>query len=368
MKWKLALSWLVIAGVAIGAIPANVVAQAGENGETPPAGAGAVVAEVREPAVLFRALEPVQLTLTANFKALHRSKTRASAEHNAVLTYTDATGAQLDLPLRVRSRGHWRLKNCVIPPLRLNFQKTHTAGTPFEGLDKNRLVMHCRDSDEFDQYVLREYQLYRVLNTLTDISHRARLARVTYVDSATSQPITTRYAFILEEDSEMAERNGGKLLKAQGAKVGDLDSYHDALVGVFQYMVGNVDWSVAGLHNVLLVQKDVNVYATVYDFDFTGTVRTRYSIPDYRLPISNVRQRLFRGYCAPPEEYTQVFAWFNDRKDAIYALYSEEDPIGKLLDRKYADEIIRYFDDFYKIVNDRGLARDRIVRACLQSQ
>ena len=43
------------------------------------------------------------------------------------------------------------------------------------------------------------------------------MARTSDVDSATSQPITTRYAFILEEDSEMAERNGGKLLTMVGA-------------------------------------------------------------------------------------------------------------------------------------------------------
>jgi hypothetical protein len=364
MMWRLPFR-LVVAGVACALfIPAAAIAQAGDS----TADDGSVVAEMKPAAILFQDVEPLDLTLRANYRSLHRSKTKASPEHNAVLTYTGSDGTQRDLPLRVRSRGHWRLKNCVIPPIRLNFQKEVIGATPFEGLDKNRLVMHCRDSDEFDQYVLRELQLYRVWNQLTDMSHRARLARVTYVDSATSQPITTRYAFILEEDSEMAARNGGRLLKAQGAKVGDLDPYQDALVGVFQYMAGNVDWSVAGLHNVLLVQKGVNVYSTVYDFDFTGTVRTRYSIPDYRLPISSVRQRLFRGYCATPEDFTQVFAWFNDRKDAIYALYSEQDPVGKLLDRKYAQETIAYFDDFYKIINDRGLARDRIMRACLQSQ
>jgi hypothetical protein len=226
--------------------------------------------------------------------------------------------------------------------------------------------MHCKNNEEFDQYVLREYNLYRVWNELTALSHRARLAKVTYVDSASGTPITTRHAFILEDDDAMAERNSGKVLDAQGAKSGDLNSYHDALVGVFQYMVGNVDWSVAGLHNVILVSKETEVYATVYDFDFTGTVKTRYSIPDYRLPIRTVRQRLFRGYCAPPEEFEQVFAWFNDRKDAIYALYTDE--IGQLLDPKYRDETIKYYDDFYKTINDRGLARDRIVRSCLTSQ
>jgi hypothetical protein len=364
MMWKLPFRLAIAAAACAFFLPSAAIAQAGDSSVDD----GTVVAEAKPAAVLFQDLEPLQLTLKAPFKPLHRSKTKRSAEHNAVLSYTDASGARLDIPLKVRSRGHWRLKNCVIPPLRLNFAKVATAGTPFEGLDKNRLVMHCRDNDEFDQYVLREYQLYRVWNQLTDLSHRARVARVTYVDEATDQPITTRYAFILEEDSEMAERNGGRLLKAQGAKVGDLDTYQDALVGLFQYMVGNVDWSVAGLHNVLLVQKGVNVYATVYDFDFTGTVRTRYSVPDYRLPISSVRQRLFRGYCATPEDYAQVFAWFNDRKPAIYALYSEEDPVGRLIDRKYAQETLAYFEEFYKIINDRGLARDRIIRACLQSQ
>jgi hypothetical protein len=362
MNWKLAFTRLATASAVFGAfVSSDLAAQETTTG-------GRRVTEVREPAILFRSVEPIEFTLLANYRSLHRSKTRASSEHNAVLSLAGADGTQLDIPLRVRSRGHWRLKNCVIPPLRLNFQKPAIQGTLFEGLDKNRLVMHCRDNDEFDQYVLREFQLYRVLNTLTDISHRGRLARVTYVDSATSNPITTRYAFILEEDSEMAERNGGKLLKAQGAKVGDLDPFHDALVGVFQYMVGNVDWSVAGLHNVLLVQRDISVFATVYDFDFTGTVRTRYAVPDYRLPISNTRQRLFRGYCAPADEYDQIFALFNDRKDAILALYSTEDPIGKLLDRRYADETVRYFEEFYRIINDRNMARDRIVRSCLQSQ
>ena len=318
-----------------------------------------------EPALLFRSQAPLQLTLTANFKALHKSKTKRSGYHPAVIKYNDGSGER-DMDIRVRSRGHWRLKNCDMPPLLLNFSKPRTFGTPFEGLDRGRLVMHCKNNDEFDQYVLREYNLYRVWNELTALSHRARLVKVTYVDSASGTPITTRHAFILEDDEMMAERNGGKVLDAQGAKVGDLNSYHDALVGVFQYMVGNVDWSVAGLHNVILVNKEAGVYATVYDFDFTGTVKTRYSIPDYRLPIRTVRQRLFRGYCAPPEEYEQVFAWFNDRKEAIYALYSDE--IGQLLDPKYREETIKYYDDFYKTINDRGLARDRIVRSCLTSQ
>lgn len=354
------LTLVMLAACFTWVLPVNsAVAQSGEESTA------AAPAASAEPALLFRTDTPLELTLKTNFKALHRSKTKRSGFHPAVVTFNDGTGAR-EMDLRVRSRGHWRLKNCEMPPLLLNFSKPRTHGTPFEGLDRGRLVMHCRNNDEFDQYVLREYQLYRVWNQLTPLSHRARLARVTYVDSASGNPITTRYAFILEDDKEMAARNGGAILEAQGAKVGDLNSYHDALVGVFQYMVGNVDWSVAGLHNVILVRKEVDVYATVYDFDFTGTVKTRYSTPDYRLPIRTVRQRLFRGYCAPPEDFERVFTWFNENKDAIYALYSDE--IGQLLNEQYRAETIKYYDDFYKTINDRGLARDRIIRACMQAQ
>lgn len=361
------LIFVLLAACFMWAIPANpAIAQTGQEATVAQADAEQPKVDApAEAALLFRNQELLEMTLTANFKALHKSKTKRSGYHPAVITYNDGTGKR-EMDLRVRSRGHWRLKNCDMPPILLNFSKPRTHGTPFENLDRGRLVMHCKNNDEFDQYVLREYNLYRVWNQLTALSHRARLAKVTYVDSASGSPITTRYAFILEDDDAMAERNGGKVLEAQGAKSGDLNSYHDALVGVFQYMVGNVDWSVAGLHNVILVNKESAVFATVYDFDFTGTVKTRYSIPDYRLPIRTVRQRLFRGYCAPPEEFEQVFAWFNDRKDAIYALYTDE--TGQLLDPKYREETIKYYDDFYKTINDRGLARDRIVRSCLTSQ
>ena len=356
MKMRI-LTLITLAGCLVLAVPVNpITAQSGEE----PAAAAPT-----GPAVLFQSQAPLEMTVKANFRALHRSKTKRSGYHTAAITYNDGSGPR-EVDLRVRSRGHWRLKNCDMPPLLLNFTKPKAHGTPFEGLDRGRLVMHCKNNDEFDQYVLREYQLYRVWNQLTDLSHRARLARVTYVDSASGNPITTRYAFILEDDEAMAQRNGGAIMEAKGAKSGDLNAYHDALVGVFQYMVGNVDWSVAGLHNVILVRKEVDVFATVYDFDFTGTVKTRYSTPDYRLPIRTVRQRLFRGYCAPPEEFELVFAKFNEKKDAIYALYSDE--IGQLLNEEYRNETIKYYDDFYKTINDSGLARDRIVRACLQAQ
>lgn len=315
---------------------------------------------------LFSSDSVIRFTLTTNLRALARSRTGEPRYQGAKLTYSDTGAAPITIPLRVRARGHWRRTNCGMPPILLNFWTDSSKKTLFARLDRGRLVVHCRDSDAHEQYVLQEFQLYRIYNLLTPFSHRARLAHVTYVDSATGRQTAARHGFILEDDDELAERNGAKQAPLQGAKSGDLDPFTDALVGVFQYMIGATDWSVAGLHNVQLVSQPGGVVrAVVYDFDWSGAVNANYAKPDYRLPIRVVRQRLFRGYCAPEEQFTRVFALFNEQKPAIYALYS--DHLGRLMNPDVVRQTVEYFDDFYKTINDPRRAAE-LVRSCKQAQ
>jgi hypothetical protein len=129
-------------------------------------------------------------------------------------------------------------------------------------------------------------------------------------------------------------------------------------------MIGNTDFSVAGLHNVELFFTDDGVVSPIaYDFDFAGAVNARYAAPDVTLHISNVRQRLFRGYCIDAGAYTRVFALFKEKKPEIYALYSDE--IGKLMDRGTVKETLRYFDEFYDTINDPRSARRSIIESCV---
>ncbi len=315
---------------------------------------------------LFSHDSVVRLTLTTNFRALTRSRSGDARYYGAKLTYSDTGASPITIPLRVRARGHWRRANCEMPPILLNFWTDSSKKTLFARLDRGRLVVHCRNNDAAEQYVLQEFQLYRIYNLLTPFSHRARLAHVTYMDSASGRQIASRYGFILEDDDDMAARNGGRRTKLTGAKSGDLDPFTDALVGVFEYLIGGTDWSVAGLHNIQLVsQPDGVVRAVAYDFDWSGAVNASYARPDYRLPITAVRQRLFRGYCAPQEHFTRVFALFNEQKPAIYALYS--DHIGRLMNPDVARRTLAYFDDFYATINDPRRAAE-LVRSCKQAQ
>ena len=312
----------------------------------------------------FRSQQPIEVTLTANIGKIRGDKRADPPWRPATITYKGDDGGIVNVPIRARTRGIWRLKMCDFPPLRLNFKGETTRGTIFHKLDKPKLVSYCQDNDSYERYILQEYQLYRIYGLLTPLAHRVRLLKFNYADSASGKIRAKRYGFIMEEPGALAARLGGKVMEQKGALPGDLDPFQDALFGVFQYFIGNTDFSISALHNVeLFFGTEGTVAPIAYDFDFAGAVNARYATPDEKLRIPNVRQRLFRGYCTGPEEYAKVFALFNEKKPEIYALYSDD--VGKLLDRGTVRETLRYFDEFYERINDRRAVKNDIIGSCI---
>jgi hypothetical protein len=312
----------------------------------------------------FEAQDPIEVTLTANIGKLRGDKRGDPPWRPATMSYKGVDGNPLIVPLQARTRGIWRLRMCDFPPLRLNFSGETSKGSIFHKLDKPKLVSYCQDNDSYEQYILQEFQLYRIYQLLTPVSHKARLLRLTYADSASGKVRAKRYGFVLEEPKAIAARLGGKVVEQTGATAGDLDADQDALLGVFQYLIGNTDFSIAGLHNVeLLFKEDGTVLPIAYDFDFAGAVNARYAVPDSSLRIPNVRRRLFRGYCVDAASYARAFALFTEKKPQIYALYADE--IGKLIDVGTVKETLRYFDEFYETISDPRSARRSIIEPCI---
>jgi hypothetical protein len=315
----------------------------------------------------FSSPDPITTTLTTNIKRLKGDKPDKSGNspwRAATLSYAGPDGAPVIVPVQVRTRGIWRLKNCEFPPVRLNFSSATAKPTVFRGLDKPKLVSYCRDDDTYEDYILREFQLYRVYQVLTPASHAVRLLRMTYVDSASGKKQAMRYAFIEEEPSSIATRLNGRVLKITGAGPDDFGAFQSTLVGVFQYMIGNTDFALSALHNSeLLAMRNGEYWPIVYDFDFSGAVNAKYATVDPRLRNQSVRERLYRGYCVPLDVYPKVFELFNAKKDAIYALY--RDSLGKRMQPEDVKETLRYFDDFYRTINSPTAAKQSIADACL---
>ena len=170
---------------------------------------------------------------------------------------------------------------------------------------------HCRDRDDDEQNLLEEYLVYRSYYLLTDESFGVRLARITYADGEDDDDPVVRYAFFIEEAEAMAERLGGVYLEVRQALPGSFGAEDAVRVSVFQYMIGNTDWSMVRFHNTEVLQNSEGVYVPVpYDFDWTGFVSARYARPDERLRIRNVRQRIYRGFCRPNFDFSAVYAQF----------------------------------------------------------
>jgi hypothetical protein len=317
-------------------------------------------------AKFFESDEPLAITFTLNIKRIRGDKDDNAPWRDATITYTPpgATAPEV-LALKVKTHGIWRLNHCDFPPIRMDFSKDNTKKTIFAGLNKPKLTNVCRDDDTYEQYVLQELQAYRIYWTITHESHAVRALRITYVDSASGKPWTTRYAFIAEDPGRMSARLGGKLLEIKGAGSDDLQPGPTVVMALLNYFIGNTDYSVGGLHNVELFTRadGTDPLPIARDFDFAGLVNARYATPDYRLHIRTVRDRLYRGYCVPDAEYPKAFALFDSKKDAIYALY--RDKVGALLQPKIVDESIKYFDDFYKTIDNPKNAKSDIIEACL---
>lgn len=316
-----------------------------------------------EPRPIFQAQKPIEMTLYAPFSQLRRDRQVETQYRPGYLVYK-GDSSDVRVPVRLRTRGIWRKKNCDIPPLLLNFHKDSAKKTLFTKNDRLRLTLHCRDNDDYEQYVLQEYNLYRVHRQLTKYSYDVRLARVTYVDSEKKDTITTRWAFFQEQDDAFTDRVGVQLVTTQGAGPADLNPYESALFGTIQYFVGNSDFSIRALHNVVLVFKDDEHIPVARDFDWSGAVNARYAVPNPILKIRTVTQRVMRGYCSDPAEYEKAFALFKEKKDAIYGLYKDE-LMGPLMKPNVVANTLKYFDEFYDVLNDPRRAKRHIVEECL---
>jgi hypothetical protein len=312
---------------------------------------------VRRPAPLFASDTTLALTLVADFRALANQRDTVNPKRFPLAaTYAGPDGKPVTVRGQITTRGHFRLQRgiCNFPPLRLIFPDTGTRGTLFARQRGLKLVTHCRDP--FEQHVLREYLAYRAHNLVTPLSFRPRLARVRYVDARDTTRVSERWGFLLESERELAERNGGKLLdEARGALFDHLAESSATLLSVWEYFIGNTDWSLAALHNVRLVATDTGTLAVPYDFDFSGLVNTPYAAPDSRLPIRSVRERLWRGPCLSGRALAPVLARFVAQRAAITALYDSV----PALDRRYARDAVRFLDQFY----ERAGEPDRMAQA-----
>jgi hypothetical protein len=324
-----------------------------------------------KPAKLFTTQDALKVTLYAPWRDITRKKKKQDP-YPATIEFTDELGNAVKLPLTVERRGITRQQACKFPPIKLRFDKQDVKGTTFRGQKSLKMVTHCQKASSYEHYYVLEYLAYRMYNQVTDMSFRVRPLDVVYVDSENNDRELSRFAFLIEDDSDVADRFDLKKLRIPKAKLSQLDSKTTAEFGLFQYMIANVDWSaILGpdpeqcCHNAKLIgpeplQAGDTIYPLPYDFDSAGLVNAKYARPPEGLPIRQVTQRLYRGYCAKNDELETARNRFLEQEQAIYGLVSSE----ARLELKQRDDALDFLRDFFDIIRDDGSFRKQVIEKC----
>jgi hypothetical protein len=298
---------------------------------------------------LFEADDILKITLRGDIRNLLNSRSGKAKSFPISLSYVKEDSSEMIVPVKVKTRGNFRRKreNCIYPPLLIEFSKKDNPATGiFKEQHKLKLVMPCSD----EKYLIREWLVYKIYNLVTPKSFRARLVKVNLEDDRKKKNVSPFYGILLEEEGQMANRNKEIIVERKLAPQ-QTKAEPFLTMAVFEYLIGNTDWSVQYLHNVKLLAADSNaIPLTVpYDFDHAGIVDAPYAHPAEELEMQSVQERRYRGYCVKDlKEFETVIEQYNRLKDDIYRVYASCD----LLEERYVKSTITYLDEFYKTINN----------------
>jgi hypothetical protein len=306
---------------------------------------------------LFQSDEILYLDMEADFKTVFSVKDD-STYFPAKLSLTDNSGNRKTIEIEIRTRGKTRRENdvCTFFPLRLNFPKNETKNTPFEGQKAIKLVTHCKKADSYEQNIMVEYLIYKAYNVLTDSSFKVRAAIINYIDSGEKTDTVRKFAFFIEREKHLADRLNGIELESVKLHPNRTNPYQTCLMDMFQYMIGNTDYSITELHNVVLLSDSSRTsppIAIPYDFDWSGLISATYAEPHPLIGTEDVTERVYRGFKKEREIVDRTIAVFNAKKQEIYKVFENYE----LLDIKEKEQTIKYLDEFYRIINN-----DRVVQ------
>jgi hypothetical protein len=197
-----------------------------------------------------------------------------------------------------------------------------------------------------------------------------RLLHITYTDTdgRLKEDTFERYGFLIESASALADRVGGQPVHVTGVTLSSLDSQQAATVFVYQYLIGNTDWSLVTAdeddtccHNGDLFDIGSGRYYVPYDFDLSGLVNARYARPNPSLRISNVRKRLYRGYCISTDSVEKALSAIKAQKVDILGLIRQLPGLSQ----KDIDGTMKYVEQFFARTDDVDKTVQSFDRACL---
>jgi hypothetical protein len=311
---------------------------------------------------LFASDEILDLKFRFSVKEI-RSDSNDSTYVDEVIWFKNEVGEWEELEVEMRTRGNFRLTNCYFPPLRLKFKKKRRAGTVFEENKSLKLVMPCSRAKNADAYIAKEFMCYKMMEEVTPYTFSTRMVRIYFENEDDKKEEEVElFGFLIEDDDDVADRFNAEIVddkKILGTLLEDSAAVrHD----IFQYMIGNTDFSGLFKHNQKVMQLDERtVIPLAYDFDMTGFVNPPYAQVSNLVEIESVTERLYRGFCREEALFQAIRAEFLEKELTMFAIIDEHQEWMSSGEKKEAE---RFLGEFYSIIKNDKAFEKSIISSC----
>jgi len=291
-----------------------------------------------------------------------RKSTNDSTYINIDLDYQTGS-AWKSLPVRVRSRGNNRLKNCYFAPIKMKIKKEDYKGTLFKGNKKLKLVLPCLTERDRNDYVVKEFLAYKLYELVSPYHYKTRLLDITLTEPKGKNFKEHKIkGFFIEDIKKVADRHGGKVFKRNMHPM-----QQDALCSVqnafFQFMIGNTDFSTAYQHNEKLLFVNKSTMPIPFDFDMSGLCNTSYSVVsqvgENELPITEVTQRMYRGFKRDNGVMLEVRNQFLANKTKMIAIIDAHKVYFE--NPKAYMQCTKYINEFFNVIADDSKFKKEIL-------
>ena len=301
----------------------------------------------------------IEVNFTTDIKKLRNDKKNPKYQP-ATISMKFSDTLTITEEIRVEPRGVYRKQNCDMASLMLNFK--NPSSPKLSPLKKLKFVGGCSSGSSSEELLLKEYLVYKIQNFLSPMSFRVRLLHITINDSRGKVKPFTEYAFLLEDMNDLASRNNCVEIKVKNYFTEATNREQMTFVNLFQYMIGNTDWSIPNLHNMkLMVPKNDTLAKPLsipYDFDYSGLVNASYAVPAEGLGIESVSQRLYRGFSRSYDELKTAIEVFKEKKESIMYYVDH----FELCSTKCRKLMTTYLNDFYETLGNKKKIESIFIR------
>ncbi len=301
---------------------------------------------------LFRSQEILSLKMAYSNNEL-RSNKNESMYYPSVISYK-LDSIWTDLEVKIRARGKFRREECYFVPVKMKIKKSNSKGTLFKGQKRLKLVVPCFISKDMNDNVIKEFIAYKLYEKISGYNFKTRLVDISLTEQRKQK--TKEHAvkgILIEDDQSVAKRLNARIVNRSIHPLGQ-DNITSIQNAFFQYMIGNVDFSVEKSHNSKLFYIGKKIFPVPYDFDMNGFVDPSYETvsarPTNSFIINKITHRKYRGVKRDPKLIAQVRQEFLNNKNELLAIVQRYESAFKNKSEFVSAE--NYISVFFEIISN----------------